>query len=90
MDDVNILYWKDVNDAMVLSWTELELILNVHHELQQSSTSAAAWIKALAEGAYGFASDEQKEVIERIQDRLQRIHELDHWMRTWIQSRKKD
>ncbi len=89
MDDAKIHYWKEVDDDMVLSWSEIELILNVHHELQQSITSASAWGKALAEGRYGFTSDEQKQVIEHVQNRLERIYELDRWIRVWIQSRQK-
>lgn len=90
MEDSKIHYWKEVNDEMVLSWSDMDLILNVHHELQQSITSATAWAKALAEGHYGFTNEEQKQVIEHLQSRLEIIYELDRWLRIWIQARKKD
>ena len=88
MDKLRIMPWTEVTDDVVVSWTAVELIVNIHHELQQSATNAYAFATLLAEGEeHGFASDKQKEDLEFLQNRTERIYKLMRWMTLWILAR---
>jgi hypothetical protein len=87
MEELRLGPWPEVTDELVTSWTAVELVLNLHQQLQQSANVSFGYGKTLAEGAYGFASDDQKDALLFLQTRIERTHKLVEWMTLWVLTR---
>lgn len=67
------------------SWTCEQLVQYVLHELNQKSALAYSFLELLlSEEAYGFASDEQKKMLIRLQAEVKEIRALSKIMRCWM------
>ena len=77
-----------MEQEIVSSWSEMELIENVGHELRQSTTSALGWAKVLVRGDFGFTSHQQQLLLERLLGQIEEIHEINHLLNIWYRSNK--
>lgn len=72
-----------ISDQTIAAWDEKELIGNVYHQLRQKSTTVRGIVQMLADGGYGFTSQEQQEVIEWLQRDVNAIAEINRWLQVW-------
>lgn len=84
MTEPRIFPWNEIDDQAVASWTAIEMVLNMHRQLQQNVNFSFSYGKTLAEGAYGYTNEEQQEALVLLQERLTRMHALIRRMTLWI------
>jgi hypothetical protein len=83
MSDVQITPWRAVNETIVASWSSLELIYNMQHELLSSATRVFGKGYALLQGGYGFANATQKEILERLAPHIDHIMDAAYRVTLW-------
>lgn len=66
----------------------MAFILEIHHELRNSSAGAMGYAQLLAEGQPGFASDEQERIIQEMYAAVQKIESLQKQIHTWLLARR--
>jgi hypothetical protein len=77
-----------MNNETIIAWDERELIDNVYHRLRQKSTAARGTVQILADGMYGFTSQEQQDIIEWLRRDVDAISEVNRWLDVWITSQR--
>ncbi|MGB0389058.1 MAG: hypothetical protein ACPGWR_29905 [Ardenticatenaceae bacterium] len=75
-----------MEQQIISSWSEMELIENVAHELRQSTTSALGWANVLVTGDFGFTSHQQQLLLEKLLCKIEEIHEINHLLNIWYTS----
>lgn len=80
---------QPLDDKIIESWSEKELIQHVFFELRRSSASAEGLIQVINEGSLGFFNDEQERLLKALQRDIEIISEATHWMDIWKSSKKK-
>jgi hypothetical protein len=78
-----------MNKQLIHSWTEEDLIGNVHHRLRQKTAAAKGYVELLTnEEYYGYTTEEQKQVLYRLRSEIDAICVVTQWMAEWISIKK--
>jgi hypothetical protein len=72
-----------MDDNEIASLSEREVLERVHHELRQNITAARGWIRLLTSGNLGFSSEKQEETLLILQEYIEKMAEVNHWLEVW-------
>jgi hypothetical protein len=79
--------WDTIHDATVVTISALQLIDHVHHHVRQPITATVGLSQLLADGVFGFASQDQQAAIDRLRISITAIAHAHQWMAEWISAR---
>ena len=79
--------WDTSDEAPIATLSALQLLARVHHNLRQKVAVTAGLGQLLADGVFGFASQEQHAAINHLQINIAAIEQAQQWMEEWILAR---
>src|SRR5690349_10717015 len=83
-DPRNIEQWDEINETIVAALSPIQLIAYIHHRLRQKAAVTAGWGQLLAQGVFGFASQEQQDAIELLQTNIVDIEQIRQDIDRWL------
>jgi hypothetical protein len=75
---------QDINDDTILDMTAEEILLNLWIEFDNNISYIRVFSIPLAEGDYGFTSDEQKDSLESIAAKVEKLYILNARIKQWM------
>jgi hypothetical protein len=79
--------WDTSDEAPVVRLSTLQLLARVHHHVRQKAAVCAGLGQLLADGGFGFASQEQHAAINQLQTNIAAIEQAQQWMEEWMVAR---
>jgi hypothetical protein len=84
MPEPRILPPSNLNATTVLDMTAEEILLNLWIRFQSNISYANIFTQHLSDGNYGFTSNEQKDAIESIHNKMRELVILNGWIKQWM------
>jgi hypothetical protein len=86
-DPRTIERWYELDEITVTALSPIQLIAYVHHNLRQKVAVTAGWGQLLAQGVFGFVSQEQQNAIEQVQTNIRAIEQIHQDIDRWLAAR---
>lgn len=83
MTQAKVVYWSEITDQQVKTWSEVELIHNTYHELTQSATIAFTQARELNHKSYTMPDERLKPPLLELEQRLEKLLSASHWFMFW-------
>jgi hypothetical protein len=79
--------WDEIDETAIAALSPIQLIAYVQHRLRQKAAVTVGWGQLLAQGVFGFASQEQQDAIEQLQTNIVAIEQIRHDIDGWLAAR---